>query len=277
MKKIIKVITISLFTLFSFYYTEKIIDLSKEKDPIMIKIKEARNDYETEPTNAILTEDTIEVGTSGRIIDIETSYEKMKKLKEYNEQLLEYINIKPSITKEQNYEKLVTGVNTNKKEIAIIFQTDNINYINQIEYILNKNNSKATFFIDGKTIENNISDMKSLFRNNLSIGLYSYNNIFNNTSVKYVKNLIIDRVNYSNYCLYQNEEFLNACKYFKINTIKPEIITKSLYNYLKNNKEKGKIYQIKVTKDNIKELNSALLYLKQKDYKIISLNDLLKE
>ena len=277
MKKVFKVITIILFTLFSFYYTEKIIDFSKDKDPIMIKIKEAKSNNEIEPINAILTEDTIEVGTSGRKIDIETSYEKMKKLKEYNEQLLEYISIKPSITKDQNYEKLITGSNTNKKEIAIIFQTNNIKYINQLEYILNKNNVKATFFIDGKTIENNISDMKSLFRNNLSIGLYSYNNIFNNTSVKYVKNLSINSMNYSNYCLYKNEEFINACKYFKINTIKPKLITTKLYNYLKNNKEKGKIYQIETTKENIKELNSTLLYLKQKGYKIISLNDLLKE
>lgn len=277
MKKTFKVIIISLFTLFSFYYTEKIIDLSKEKDPIMMKIKEAKSNDETEPTNAILTENTIEVGKSGKQIDIETSYEKMKKIKEYNEQLLEYINIKPSITKDQNYEKLITGSNTNNNEIAIVFQTDNINYINQIEYIINKNNVKATFFIDGKTIENNISDMKSLFRNNLSIGLYSYNNIFNNTSVKYVKSLSVNSMNYSNYCLYKNNEFLNACKYFKINTIKPKIITKKLYNYLKNNKEKGKIYQIETTKENIKELNSTLIYLKQKGYKIISLNDLLKE
>ena len=277
MKKVFKVITIILFTLFSFFYTEKIIDFSKNKDPIMIKIKEAKNNYETKPINAILTEKTIEVGKSGKQIDIETSYEKMKRIKEYNEQLLEYINIKPSITKDNNYEKLITGSNTNKKEITIIFQTDNMNYINQIEYILNKNNVKATFFIDGKTIENNISDMKSLFRNNLSIGLYSYNNIFNNTSVKYVKNLSINSMNYSNYCLYKNDEFLNACKYFKISTIKPKLITTELYNYLKNNKEKGKIYQIETTKENIKELNSTLIYLKQKGYKIISLNDLLKE
>lgn len=277
MKKILKIISISLFTLFSFYYTEKIIDLSKEKDPIMMKIKEAKKEKEIEPVNAIVTENTILVGKSGKKINVETSYEKMKKIKEYNEQLLEYINIKPTITKERNYEKLITGTNTNKKEISIIFQTNDINYIDQIKYVLNKNSVKGTFFIDGKVIENNFEYMKSLFNNNLSIGIYSYNNIFNNTSVKYVKTLSLNSMNYSNYCLYENEEFLNACKYFKINTIKPEIITKNLYNYLKNNKENGKIYQIKTTKQNIKELNSTLIYLKQKGYKIISLDDLLQQ
>ena len=133
MKKILKIISISLFTLFSFYYTEKIIDLSKEKDPIMMKIKEAKKEKEIEPVNAIVTENTILVGKSGKKINVETSYEKMKKIKEYNEQLLEYINIKPTITKERNYEKLITGTNTNKKEISIIFQTNDINYIDQIK------------------------------------------------------------------------------------------------------------------------------------------------
>ncbi len=70
---------------------------------------------------------------------------------------------------------------------------------------------------------------------------------------------------------------MNVCKHLKINTIKPTIIERDLYNYIKNSNKKGFIYEIKVTKENIKELNSSLIYLKQKGYKIIGLEELLKE
>ena len=36
MKRVIKIIVISLFTCFSFYYTDKVIEFSKERDPIMM-------------------------------------------------------------------------------------------------------------------------------------------------------------------------------------------------------------------------------------------------
>ena len=46
---------------------------------------------------------------------------------------------------------------------------------------------------------------------------------------------------------------------------------------LKESNKDGLIYQIDLTSSNIKELNSAIIYLKQKGYEIISLDDLLKE
>ena len=273
MKKIFKIIIIILFTAFSFYYTDKIIDLSKSKDPIMNEIKNAKKTNETNPVNGIISKNTILIGVSGKQIDIDSSYEKMKKINKYNENLLEYISIKPSISKEKNYDKLITGVNTNNKELGIVFTTDNINYIYQINYILGS--TKATFFIDGKVIESNLNDLKKHFKNNITIGLYSYNNIFDNTGINYIKNIF--DINYSNYCLYKNEYFLNVCKHLKVNTIKPTIIERDLYHYIKNSNKNGFIYEIKVTKENIKELNSSLIYLKQKGYKIKSLDDLLKE
>ena len=78
MKRIIKVIVISLFTVFSFYYTNRVIDLSKDEDPIMQEIKNQRNLNEIEPVNGIIEQNTITVGKSGKIVDVETSYEKMK-------------------------------------------------------------------------------------------------------------------------------------------------------------------------------------------------------
>lgn len=277
MKRIMKIIVISLFTTFSFYYTEKIIDLSKSNDPIMKKIKENKTKKEIKPINGIIDNNTIIVGVSGQKIDTETSYEKMKRIKEYNDSLLEYINTKPTIKKEDNYEKLVIGSATNERKISLVFTTNDISLIKQIVYILNKNNAKATFYIDGKVIESNTSELKKLLNNNISFGIYSYNNIFDTVSTEYMKNLLSKNFNYSNYCLYKDDKFLNVCKYFKINTIKPELIEKNIYNYLRSNKKSGSIYEIKVNQNNIRQLNSSLIHLNQKGYKTLRIDDLLKE
>lgn len=276
MKKIFKITIISLLSLFSFYYTEKVVNLSKRNDPIMQRIINEEQSKNIRPVNAVINNNTMLVGQSGKNIDIETSYEKMKKIKEYNEALLEYINIKPEITKNKNLDKVIKGSVTNKKEIALVFMIDDIDKLNQIVYILDKNNTKATFFIDGKVLENDKRKIKELLNNN-KVGMYSYNKVFNNVSVKYNKNFLSKIFNYSNYCLYKNKKFLNACKYFKINTIKPEIISKDLYNYLKNNKKNGLIYQIEPNYNNVKQLNSSIIYLKEKGYKILTVEDLLKE
>ena len=272
MKRILKMIIICLFTVFSFYYTNKIIDLSKNKDPIMQEINNIKPKKEVKPVNGIIEKDTMIVGSSGKKIDIETSYEKMKKLKIFDEKLLEYINIKPNIRKENNYEKLITGASTDKKEISIIFQIDKIDDLNQISYIVKKHNIPVTIFIDSKIIEktDNIDS-------NISLGIYSYDNNFDIVSTNYIKHYLSKKYNYSNYCLYKDKHFLNVCVYHKINTIKPQLIDKNVYLYLKENKKPGFIYQIKPNKQNIKELNVAFMYLKQKGYKIIKIDDLLKE
>ena len=276
MKRIFKIIVIILISVFSFYYTEKIIDLSKRNDPIMKKIINNSSSKEIEPVNGIIEDSSLIVGSSGKKVDRETSYEKMKKVKQYNESLFEYINIKPNISKKDNLDKVIIGANRDSKKLAFVFKTDDYSLIKQIVYILDQNDVKATFFIDGKVIEDNLLDVKKVLGKN-TLGIYSYNNIFNSISTKYMKNILSKSFNYSNYCLYKNDKFLNACKYYKINTIKPETIQKSPYNYLKNNKKNGLIYEIKVNPNNIKQLNSSLLYLKEKGYNIVTIDELLKE
>ena len=90
--KIIKII--GLFSLFiiTFIYTEKVIHISLDQDEIMIKIKECK-DYNTNPTNAIINEDTIIPGNIGKSINNEASYKAMKKIGYFEPTLLVYENI----------------------------------------------------------------------------------------------------------------------------------------------------------------------------------------
>ncbi len=277
MKKILQIIIISLFTGFSFYYTDKIIEMFKEKDPIMTMIEDASKKNEIEPVNGILSEHSMLVGKSGEVVDKETSYEKMKKLDEFNENLLEYTKVKPSITKEENLDKLITGSSTNDKEISLVFSLENLNHLEEIAYILNETNTPATFFMDGNLIENNLLKLKSIFNSNIKVGFLGYKNNYKAAGFRYTNGLVTNNLPYSNYCIYRNPIFLESCSSFKVNTIIPTLIEKNLYNYMKQNKKEGLIYEIKDTNLNIRELNSTIIYLKQKGYKVKSIDKLLEE
>ena len=273
MKKIIKIIIISLFTIFSFYYTDKVIEFSKRQDPIMEKIKSF--DKDISPVNAILSEKTMLVGQSGTKVDVNNSYEQMKKINDYNEKLLEFTSIKPSITMKDNLDKLIIGTNTKDKKISIVFNLEILNNLKEIVDIIKSQNVEVTLFLDGKLIEGN--NLKSIISDNIRLGLYGYNNKYNEMSIRYMQNIIKTNYSYSNYCLYKNESFLRSCINQKINTVKPIEINNNLFTNLTKNKENGLIYLIKPTDNNIKELNSTLIYLKQKGYDILSLDDLLSE
>ena len=267
MKKI-EYLIIIVFTLFSFYYTEKIISAVKSKDPLMTVIEKEKKYLDIKPVNAIIKDDTIILGKSGKIINENASYEKMKLLDTYNSDLLEYDSISPSITKDNNYEKSITGVITENKELSLVFLLDDLSLYDELTFVLD--DTYATIFIDGKYLE------KIKKTSNISFGIYSYNDLFTTISTTHLKK-VLSNYNSSNYCLYKDEEFLNVCKNLKINTIKPEIINNNVYKFFKDDKEIGKIYQVKVTKTNIKELASSIIYLKQKGYDIKPIAQLLEQ
>ena len=86
--KIIKFIGLLCLICFTFIYTEKIINVSINQDEIMIKLKEVENNYKIEPINAIINDDNIIPGNSGKYIDINTSYKEMKKIGYFEESLI---------------------------------------------------------------------------------------------------------------------------------------------------------------------------------------------
>ncbi|MBR7042425.1 MAG: hypothetical protein IKI04_02875, partial [Bacilli bacterium] len=93
--KVIKII--GLFTLFavSFFFTEKVINVTLNQDVIMIKIKEYSEEYNIKPINAIINDDTIRPGSIGKYIDNEESYKAMKKIGYFEPSLVVYKNIYP--------------------------------------------------------------------------------------------------------------------------------------------------------------------------------------
>ena len=227
-----QIVIISLFTCFSFYYTEKVVEFSKSRDPIMEKIKSL--DRDISPVNGILSSDTMLVGKSGISVDVDNSYEQMKRVNEYNENLLEFISIKPSILKSNNLDKFIVGTNTDDKKLSLVFSFDDLDFLEEVVYVLDINDVSSTFFIDGKFFESNYLKIKNLVNDKISFGLYGYDKKYNGSSIRYVKNLISNGFSYSDYCLYVNDEFFKAFIGSRINTIKPYVIKNNVFNYFKN-------------------------------------------
>lgn len=269
--KIVKII--GLFCLFclSFFYTEKVINLSIEQDEIMINIKDIAKKNKVNPTNAIINNDTIIPGSTGKYIDIDTSYKAMKKIGYYEPTLLIYKEIYPEISIYNNYNKYIIKGNTNKKNISLIYVLNNLNTIDNILNTLKSYNLKITFFVDSSFLNNNINIIDKLNDNEI----YNYGNFgkYTKDNLIITNNIINNKSNNKAiFCLFlnKNKNSLDNCANSKMHSILPQSIN---YFNIKDNLGNGGIYLI----DNTKELNGIIEYVLSKGYNIIPLEELIKE
>lgn len=269
--KIVKII--GLFSLFclSFFYTEKVINLSVNQDEIMITIKDTAKKSIINPTNALISNDYIIPGSTGKYIDVDASYKAMKKIGYYEPTLLIYKTIYPEISIYNNYNKYIIKGNTSHKNISLIYILNNTNTLDNILNTLNTYNLKITFFVDSNFLGNNINIIDKINDNEI----YNYGN-----QGKYTKdNLIITNNIINNkaknkaiFCLFlnKNKDSLDNCTNNKMHAILP--ITINYFN-IKDKLTNGGIYLI----DNTKELNGIIEYALGKGYSIIPLQELIKE
>lgn len=266
MKKLFKILGISFLTCFSFYYTDKVVDISKSKDPIMIKIIDYSNENNILPVSSIINDNTLEVGSIGLIVDIDESYRKMKKLGKFDESLIVYKEVYEDNIKD-NLDKYIIKSNTNNYLVSLIIIMENNNNLEDILSILKDNEINTTFFI--KDIDEEVINKISSLGHNIGIT----NNVKSNLN-------IINKYNsYNTYCYTSsnNDNLLKECKNLKLNTILKQKIDKNLYHYIKENLNKGEIIPITNNNLNTKELDLTIKYIKQKGYVIKDLDEFLNE
>ena len=269
--KIFKYIGIVFFICITFFYTEKVMNISMNQDEIMVKIKEYENNYNTPAGNAIIENDTIIPGTTGKYIDIESSYKNMRKIGYFEPTLLIYKEIYPEISIYNNYNKYIVKGNTKNKSISLIYNLNNTNTLDNIEEITNKYNIQINIFIDSNFLNNNISLIDKIKHHEL----YNYG-----TNGKYTKdNLIITNNiinnksnNKSIFCLFtaKNETSLNNCANNKMLSL---YTTPVNYQQIKANLNNGNFYLI----DNTMELTTIIELIISKGYNIVSLSELITE
>lgn len=277
-KKLIRVFLILLLSVFSFYYTNKSIELVREQDPIMKTIRSTSDKYNVKAVNAEIKDNTIIPGISGKEINYIETYTKMKQYGMYNEIMTTLKDVEPTISVDDYYDKYIVSGNKIKRSIALVFKIEKTTP-KEIISILNKNKVKSTFFIDGKYLENNSKDIKLMTNHELELLSYSsgYDEIYFASSKDYLESLTNRKLKYC-YGEYDKEEVINLCQKLKLHTIVPTIkINNSLLKEIKNELTNSAIISIPISENTKQELDTTIKYIKSRGYTLEKLEDLLNE
>ena len=279
MKSIIKMIGLFALIGFSFFYTDKVIEVIREEDEIMIELTSVIDIYKVEPVNATIVGNTIIPGLEGRTINITKSYNKMKFNGLFNKNLIIYDNILPDTSIQNNKDKFIVKGNNNKQMISLIFILDNDKYFSTINNILNSKEVIANYFVDYFYLINNSTMIKEIesheFYSYGDNGEYTPDNLlFSNNLLSRIRN------KEAIYCLSSNmnKDVLSLCRKNNLYTITPTIIgDKNPYTMVKNNLSSGSIILLNMNNETVNELSTIIDYIKGKGFKIGALSTLLSE
>ena len=107
MRKFFELFGLIALICFSFFYTEKVMFVISEKDPLKIEINDLKDKYKIDVIEAIINEDSIIPGVSGKKVNVEKSYKKMRGNNVFNEKMLVYDEVYPNNSLENNKDKYV--------------------------------------------------------------------------------------------------------------------------------------------------------------------------
>lgn len=281
MNNLFKVLGIFLLGLFSFFYTEKVIEFIRESDPIMKQLKNSSSDYIVDPINAKIKDDKIIPGVSGKVIDYDNSYKKMKKYGTYNESLTVFKEAEPSISIEDYYDKYISQGSGINNDVSLVFEVKVKDDITNILNILIDNNTTATFFVDGLWLENNRELANIMAEEGYEIEILNYDNKYDELYFSSSLSLVNSITNLKpKYCFarYDNKEVLELCSKLNLHTIIPTILTGNYpYSDIRNKLTKGAIIGFNINASTEIELSTIINYIKQKGFTISILDNLLNE
>ena len=280
-KKVLEALLVVLALLFSFYYTEKAVIILESNDPIMKEIKENGKSKEEEAIDAKVVDNTLIPGYNGLKINLEESFKKMKNYGSYNQSLLVFEEISPTISIDDYYDKYISSGNGVNTDVALIFTLEDSNYLNKLIDILNSTSINSTLFIDGTVLENNITIFSNLDKEKYELELLSYDKSYDEMLFKnslYKLETISNKHPKYCYASYDNEEVLNLCNNLSMHTIIPTLkLEENIYASIKGNLRNGSIIYVKLSDSNLSSLNILINYIKQRGFTLVTLDTLLNE
>lgn len=279
MKKIFQIIGLITLIIFSFFYTDKVLEVVREEDKIMIKLESIKETAEKKPIDAKIVKDTIIPGITGRTINVEKSYKKMKNTGIFNQKEIVYDIIKPNISIINNKDKYITSGNPNNQKVSIIFILNSNKYLNNLEKIIDNKGIVVNYFINYQYLINNTTKIKEII--NKEFYSYGENGKYTPDSLLFSNNLI-SRIsnNNANICLTKekNNEIINLCSKNDLYTILPNIIiTEKPYKQVKENLTSGSIILLNINQDTLTEISLVIDYINGKGLNIVGLNELITE
>ncbi len=282
-KKVLEMLGAVVLICFSFYYTDKAVDIMRRNDPIMKKIEEVSGQKEIGATDAVVGDDYLIPGYNGTKIDTVASFEKMKQYGEYNESLLVFSETNPTISVEDYYDRYILSGNTVKSAVSFVFKIDrDVDVIESIQTILDAKNLRATFFLDGKLVEENPDLVYPLAQDEQELEILDYDGTYEELKFRdallKLQNITHTKGKYC-YAEYDQKEVLELCEKMKMHTVIPTVLVNSSpYSTVKNKMANGSIIAFtNLDQQFLKELPVVIDYVLQRNYEITTLETLLSE
>ena len=182
MKNLVKISSIIVLMIFSFYYTEKIALYAQNNTPLKKEIIVFKENNNISSLNAIINGSEIVPGINGLTVDVEKSYNTMKTYNTFRESNIVYEEVKPSISLADYPEKTIVSGNSQKKAVTILISNKNINvnyfkelnvnytYLNETKFCIvldedfcyfSKQKVKPTIILNNSNFIKYINDVKS--------------------------------------------------------------------------------------------------------------------
>ena len=272
MHKYFEYIGILTLLIFSFILTEKTTMITKDIDEIMVEIKNNYSNYNSKGMDATKEGNYIIPGICDKKVNINKSYNEMRKIGFYNPNNYVYSIHRPNINIHNNYNKYIISGNKNINNIYFFIELNSSNkkYINLYKFNNYNFIVNSEFYINNKNIINKLlTNNNSILISNTKKKQYKkvYNDYFLNTSKKI-------------YCYNNNEDntFLNICTKYKSNTISSITTYNSNYLYnIKKNISSGIFMKLVLNNNLIDEIDSINKYVSSKGYYIKNIDNNLSE
>lgn len=253
MKSYLKYIIVIFFALFSFYYTDKVIELSNYNDTILTSINDYASSKDTKCREGMINSDGVILGLSGINVDKNKSYSNMKGIG-FKEELVEYKKEECILNKENNLDKYIISGNKYKNNVSLVINVINGKYYDKMISL----NENINLLVNANMIEKLENKNNLLFKGNKEEFKVFRKNVD------------------SFYCVKVDNDVIDFCKKYKVNSIKPiNSIEKDLLLNVKKVLENGSIIFIDENSYNLNELGSTINYIKSRGYNIVNINQLL--
>lgn len=150
--------------------------VGKQEDPLYQSIVKNASTYEIPPSNAKIDRVWKAIpGYNGITVDIEASYNNMKKIGTFNEKKLVYTQTEPSVHLRDLTPSPIYRGHPDKPMVSFIINVAWGNeYLPEMLAALKKHQVKASFFLEGRWVKNNPELAKMIVSAGHEVGNHSY-------------------------------------------------------------------------------------------------------